>query len=536
MFLVTCHFPAHNHSKVATLILVSMMQICMSAAATTRVSRAVLLTCRSQRIQQRIVVQNQTTECLFGSKRELHSQKVTLRSSRSMALSDSVCQHRFFSSGGTHSQESFGPPISSSSLPLFLSMIAPHLNTIQQLPEVQYALENEPTSESIEGLKRGLEIFAQIKCAGDEHCAVLALLAYCHASIGQYDPAQKILQELQTHRPKSFDVNLSKSKVEWLMGNFTEAPLTYLQKSLESSDVDCDILKMTSTQNSIGLISLVLKSKERRQDPVEILEAACYLLLETSNSRHAKHEDKTPECVEDNKDMDLPMDHIETGNQVATLDLIPVMENEVEPDDQIKTAIAIGFNNLGIALVVDSPQGSDPLAAWKEGLALLDSLTFQTTFANTIRVRLLLNQAILQLNDETDDSLKIASENAKKALRLSEDEQGMDPREHQFLLGRSLSVVASCFVRADSAVIAEGLFQSSVDALKKGVGPLNQLALKETYQKYANLCYKWDKRKSDGEKLEQEHDNIELRNGWKGQQELLAGLIFYGPADLKDIQ
>ena len=417
-------------------------------------------------------------------------------------------------------------------------MIAPHLDTIQQLPEVQYSLENEPTPGSIEGLTRALQVFAQLNFAGDEHCAVLALLAYCHASIGQYDPAQKILLELQTHRPNSFDVNLSKLKVEWYMGNVTETSFAFLLlESLESTHVGLDPLRASSTLNSRGLITLVLKGEERRQDPVELLETACHDLLETSDSSVFKGYDKTRKSVEDSNDMDLPMDHIEKVNQVALLSVVPALiENEVKPDDQIKTALAIGFNNLGIALVVDSPPDGNPVAAWREGLAILDSLTFQTTFANTIRIRLLLNLAIIQLNDETDDSLKTASENAKSALRLSEDEHGMDPREHQFLLGRSLSVVASCFVRADSAVIAEGLFQSSLSALKKGVGPLNQLALKETYHKYASLCHKWDKRKSDGERLEQERDNITLQNNWKGQQELLAGLIFYCPADLKDNQ
>lgn len=428
--------------------------------------------------------------------------------------------------------------MSFSSLPLFESMIEPHLGTIQQLPEIQFALEHEPSPASIEGLKRGLAIFSQMNAGGGEHCAVLALLADCHCRSGQYSKAQDVLKELQKHRPKSFDVNHCKAKAEWYLGYFTESSYTTVNHTFRSEGILFDPLKMSAAQNCMGLTCAFLRGKERINDPVEMLELTCHGLLEKLNSPEITE----TETEEDDKDQDeddknltpeqkAAVTHL-TDTVLETLDLNMPMGDELQEVEQLKLAMAIGFNNLGITLILTPQPDGEPMAAWREGLNILDKMKTQTILANVIRARLLLNMAIHLLKDETDASLKTASEYAKGALRLSEHSTGLDPREQQFMLGRSLSVVASCFVRADSAVTAEGLFQSSLDALHKGLGPLNQLTLKDTYNKYAMLCHKWDKRKSDAERLERDRDAIDLPNGWRGQQEIVAGFVFFGPGDL----
>jgi len=510
-----------------------------------RIPRASPLLRSIQIYRRQPIIRNQGTMCLLGSTTRPRQSAFNINqgyaSTDAFSTCDSQrCQHRSFSAKHNISYAKTGMlSISSSSLPLFSSMIEPHLATIQLLPEVQYALQNKPSPSSIEGLTRALDIFAQMKPGGDEYCAILAMLADCHARIGQYSRAQEVLKTLQKRRRNAFDVNLSKSKAEWCLGYFSEASHTCINEVFRSRGVVFEPLKMSTAQNSMGLISLFLEGEERTSDSVEVLEEACYGLIEDLNSEKGDEDsDQKHEMGKDEANMDLTAEETAAMNQVVnavqeSIDLTPQpMTNLIQTDDQIKLAAAIGFNNLGIALVINPQPEGDHMAAWREGLDVLDRLATQTTLANSIRIRLLLNLAITLLKQESDESLKTASGYAKGALRLSEDRNGIDPCEYHFMLGRSLSVVASCFLKADSAVTAEGLFQSSLDALKKGVGPLNQLVLKETYLKYSILCQKWDKRKADAKRLEQDHKGIRLPNGWNGQQEILAGLVFYGPGDL----
>lgn len=544
----------HINNKEPKFFMATMMMRSKAFATTTvlqvHVPRAMLILRNKQTITRigGVTVRNQNTRgigsCAFSSAKiyKFHDNDGNSNTSNnniSQGLSQGSQQHRYFSD--TRSKESKVPPISSSfpssSLPLFESMIEPHLDTIQQLPEIQHALEHmhRPSLSIIEGLKRGLDIFSQINAGGEEHCAVLALLADCHCRLGQYSQAQHALKDLQKHRPKSFDVNHSKAKAEWYLGHFTESSHTTVNHTFRSEGILFDPLKMSAAQNSMGLTCVFLTGKERINDPVEILELTCHGLLEKLNSPEITETEKDDKDQDEDGKILTPeqkaaVTHL-TDTVLETLDLNMPMGDETQEVDEIKLAMAIGFNNLGIALILSPQPEGEPMAAWREGLNILDKMKTQTILANAIRVRLLLNMANLLLKDETESSLKTASEYAKGALRLSENSTGVDPREHQFMLGRSLSVVASCFVRADAAVTAEGLFQSSLDALQKGLGPLNRLTLKDTYNKYAMLCHKWDKRKSDAERLERDRDTIELPNGWRGQPEIVAGFVFFGPGD-----
>lgn len=151
--------------------------------------------------------------------------------------------------------------------------------------------------------------------------------------------------------------------------------------------------------------------------------------------------------------------------------------------------------------------------------------------ADFIRAQLYCNMAwtLLPLEDE----LKLASEYSSTALSIVEKLQGkLSEREYCRALGRSLRLVASCYAQADSALTAEGLFQSAIDSLKKASkNPLSRLDLRDTHDGYAKLLHQWDKRSRDAENQEKHSGNVNesLLEGWRGKSSICSGLDFITP-------
>lgn len=104
-----------------------------------------------------------------------------------------------------------------------------------------------------------------------------------------------------------------------------------------------------------------------------------------------------------------------------------------------------------------------------------------------------------------------ASEYAKKALSVYDPtDEGINNNDddpdllliQKEGLPRVLSVVAACYKKAESAVTAEGLYQSASDA--KSVlypGTTTRLQLRDALRGYSDLCRDWDRREADAKRL-----------------------------------
>lgn len=139
------------------------------------------------------------------------------------------------------------------------------------------------------------------------------------------------------------------------------------------------------------------------------------------------------------------------------------------------------------------------------------------------------------LLEQEKGELKLASEYSSSALSHAEKllEQGVSEQKYRAALGRSLRLVASCYAKADSALTAEGLFQSSIDSLGQACDrePLALLDLRDAYENYATLLHQWDKRSRDAEIQEEKGREVDeaLSEGWKNKSSICSGLMFITP-------
>jgi len=151
--------------------------------------------------------------------------------------------------------------------------------------------------------------------------------------------------------------------------------------------------------------------------------------------------------------------------------------------------------------------------------------------ANLIQTHLYCNMAWILLQQE--EELKLASEYSSNALSFAEKLKGeVSDQDYQGALGRSLRLVASCYARADSALTAEGLFQSAIDSLEKASkDPMARLDLRDAHEHYAALLHQWDKRSRDAEIQEEKGRNVNelLPEGWKDKSSICSGLRFITP-------
>merc|ERR1712137_1267903 len=126
---------------------------------------------------------------------------------------------------------------------------------------------------------------------------------------------------------------------------------------------------------------------------------------------------------------------------------------------------------------------------------MIESLRNNSLEASLVKSKLYGNMAwcLLQEPGISDDTLKLASEYSKNALDAVE--ASIDSNEKQAYIARALTLIASCYVKAGSAVTAEGLLQTSIET--RGADPLTNLAHISALETYASLCNQWDKRKVD---------------------------------------
>ena len=137
----------------------------------------------------------------------------------------------------------------------------------------------------------------------------------------------------------------------------------------------------------------------------------------------------------------------------------------------------------------------------------------------------------LSAKDVPKKQLTVASQSCRDALQILDELNSTQTEHHsdhphvqQFdaLVGQALSLVASCYTIAGSAVTAQGLFQSALDKYSESsdnflfknidYNPYSLMWYRDTLGRYASLCQQWEKREREAEtlfgkqkELEEEH-------------------------------
>jgi hypothetical protein len=385
------------------------------------------------------------------------------------------------------------------------SFVNPVLTSIRQLQEVDslFSDNNFRTKTTIENLNRAEEIFSSFSKGGREHLAVYALLAECQHRLALYEDSIKTLNEMQTLLQDGMiphsgeDLTLARAKASWFAGKFDQSQ--ELCESIISTYNDLDETFPTTNLHLAAAMSgkalSQLASMKTLDDAYSVRD---YFRITTKFlERHPPNSNTLPQAVAFNN----------CGTAEAIYALFLEETNNVSvPMDAALRCWFQGLQQIG------EEQNSEHL---KWG-------------SNTLQANIQGNLAWGVLNYETDrsDRLKKASDYAKKALaaHTSGDEEGMR---------RVLSIVASCYHQAGSAVTAEGLFQSAIDRknILPGINVL--LELQDAQLGYAGLCRQWEKREGDATRLEAEANelNDQLPNGWKGKSGIHSTLWFWTPSD-----
>ena len=419
-------------------------------------------------------------------------------------------QRAYLSSTNTAQDSQLHLPFSMSSLGLDRTFVAPVLASIQQLPEVETALTQFP-SASQEPLQRAADVFASFQKGGSEHLATLALLAESQQRQAQYakvvdtlDTLYELFESSNRNTPNGReDMILAQAKALWYQGDFASS-----QELCESIIQGYDDLQETFPTTNLHLASAMTGKALSQLASMKTIEDAYsvrdyFKITKKFLERHPPSDNSLPVVAA----------HLNAG---------------------IAEAVYNGFleemNNVSVPM-------DAALKSWFQGNQRIETSSSVPPHllpaSKTLEANLKANMAwgILHYEQDRSDRLSKSSEYAGDALKVYDD---TDAGRSAECLRRVLTVVASCYIEAHSAVTAEGLLQSASDIkTKQVVGPLQQLELEETYKVYSKLCNQWDKRQGDAEKYDRKAQEVvdSLPDGWKGKSGIFSGLWFWTPSD-----
>lgn len=385
--------------------------------------------------------------------------------------------------------------------------MSPVLPSIRQLPEIEalYETQNFDSSLAIENLNRATDIFSSFGKGGREHLAACALLAESQQRLGLCEDALETLTEMQSllaggmipHSAE--DLVLAKAKAFWTRGYFDQAEA--LCDSIITTYNDLEETFPTTNLHMASAMSGKALSQLAAMNTLDDAYSARDYFRVTIKflERHPPATNSLPQAVA----------YSNCGNAEAIYSLF--LEET---------------NNVSVPM-------DAALRCWFQGLLQAEGTKPAHTrmASNTLQANMQSNLAWGVLNYETDrsDSLKKASDYAKKALSAHNAEAG----KRIAGLRRVLSIVATCYQKAGNAVTAEGLFQSATDKKKLLPGPAALLEVQDALLGYADLCRQWEKREGDSKRLEEEAINIndQLPDGWKGKSGIHSSLWFWTPSD-----
>ncbi|MGK3733678.1 MAG: hypothetical protein ACI8RD_000340 [Bacillariaceae sp.] len=402
---------------------------------------------------------------------------------------------------------------STSSLGFESSFIRPVLASIRQLPEVEAAIDQFPSISTLDNLKRASDVFASFDKGGREHLAVQAMLAECQQRLALYEEAVTTIEELRhssitsenkVAQPTYFEENtiLALAKIKWTMGDFHESEKlceeiisTYndLEETFPSTN-----LHIASAMTGKALSQLVKMNSMDDAYSVRDFFRVSIKFLE----RHPPSGNTLPQAA------------VLSNGGLAEAIYNIYLEETNNVSVPISPALRFLFQGLQKTAVSESSSNIQIIAASRALEASIQS-----------------NLAWGVLNYETDrsDRLSKASDYAKKSLEFYDAESILEKEGLIWIL----SVVASCYHQADSAVTAEGLFKSATNKKDISPGTLTTLQLRDAYHGYSNLCKQWDNRDEDGKQLKKEAEMIEskLPPSWQGKSGIHGSLWFWTPGE-----
>lgn len=387
------------------------------------------------------------------------------------------------------------------------SLVRPISASIRQLPEVEAAIDKFPSKSTVDNLRRASDIFASFNKGGREHLAVQALLAECQQRLASYDEAIATLEELQ-HSLKSSesanasnfkeDTTLALAKVNWTKGNFNESQelcetiiSTYddLTESFSSTN-----LHLASAMEGKALSQLgAMKSMDDAYSVRDFFRVAVKFL-----ERHPPSGNTLPQAASLSN----------AGVAEAIYNIYLQETNDVSVP--ITPALRFLFQGLQKTAVSQNSSSKQVSAA---------------SHAIEASIQANLAWGVLNYEDDRSDRLKKSSEYAKTALSFY-DAEGIIGKDG---LSWVLSVVASCYHQAGSAVTAEGLFQSAINKNGLPIDTLTMLQLRDAYKEYAKLCMQWENRENDAKNLKKDADDIEasLPHNWQGKSAGIHGSLWF---------
>ena len=401
-----------------------------------------------------------------------------------------------------------------SNLGLESSFVRPVSASIRQLPEVDAAIDKLPSPSTVDDLKRAADVFSSFNNGGREHLAVQALLAECQQRLAIYDEAIETLQELEQTLQSSDSANefnfqeettLALAKAHWMQGDFEKS-----EELCESIVSTYDDLNETFPSTNLHLASAMTGKALSQLAAMKTMDDAYsvrdyFRVAVKFLERHPPSGNSLPQAI--------------SLSNAGVAEAVYNIYLEESNDVSVPMTPALKFLFQGLQKTAVSQGSSSPqiLAA---------------SHAIEASIQANLGWGVLNYEDDRPDRLTKASEYAKKALAFY-DAEGIIGKEG---LSWVLSVVASCYHEAGSAVTAEGLFQSAIDN-KDGLphDTLTMLQLRDAHKGYAKLCSNWENREKDAANLLKDAGDIEasLQSSWQGKSSGIHGsLWFWTPGEL----
>jgi len=472
---------------------------------------------------------------------------------------------RMFSSGGSTRSDDNGTYVTSTLHPTGLGLsrqILPEvMQTISALPEVSAVLPNgeslPPTlslAKQISSLKRAEEIFQQFgdgasgRGGSNVHLdAVRMLLADRLCLVGKFEETATCIEsilgmgngrEANGIDETSFELNLALAKAQFYSGGgITSAAERAVDTATEVEDADTAALRQGVALNALALSKLSCMDYANESSmPEELANEAdeCREMLSMATSVLNK---PTTNGVSLNLAQSLALAQAASSSNQG---LSEVLYSSLR-------AKAMGYEKV--------PPAEHALKYWKNALSQLEG-NDNIPIADIIRSRLHSNIAMSLLGatipgDKTkigEEDLKIASENASQSLKLLDgviersSSVGDDTMREalRIVSGRSLHLVADCYARGESAVTAEGLYQSALDLLNDEKhnnhgGPLALIESREVYNSYALLCANWEKRSRDSDTMKEKAEQVEeqIAGCWRNKPLTYSGLWLFSVGDLQ---
>jgi tetratricopeptide (TPR) repeat protein len=351
------------------------------------------------------------------------------------------------------------------------------LSEILQLPEIDAVLHRIlPVETTLENLHRAEDIFSKFQAGGREHVAVQSLLAETQQRHGRYEEARRTLEKIHSEQKDGSrllqdDLTLAKAKLCWTHGDFEEAQAL------------CDTI--ISTYN----------------DFEETFGAATHLHVASAMTGKALGGLAAMQTLQDAYSV---RDYFRVAQKF--LERHPSSSNAPMAAAQLNVGLAEAIYNLfvrqihgGVGDVHDIPMDA-AMKAWFQGLQKLkkDAAAIANQQYLTAALQTNLAWGVLNFEQDRNDSLQKASDYAKKALSIYDANESRIGKEGMV---RVLTVVADCYVRADSAVTAEGLYQSAIDKTNNTSPLQSKLQKQQAFLQYSQLCQNWEKRCGDAKKL-----------------------------------